>query len=128
MNVSIFSKMAYENKSNWTLGENKPNTNPIKPNTNPIQTQYEPNQTQNKPKTNPKQTQSNPIPPHDSTTIISAVFSKCSLIKILIRLQITYNMIVSVVLSELNYEARFGQTNRCRASRPLRGRRGDRIP
>ena len=25
MNVSVFSKMAYENKSNWTLGENKPN-------------------------------------------------------------------------------------------------------
>jgi len=25
MNVSIFSQMAYENKSNWTLGENKPN-------------------------------------------------------------------------------------------------------
>ncbi len=25
-------KMAYENKSNWTLGENKPNSNPIKPN------------------------------------------------------------------------------------------------
>jgi len=24
MNVSIFSKMAYENKHNWTLGENKP--------------------------------------------------------------------------------------------------------
>jgi len=35
MNVSIFSKMAYENKSNWTLGENKPNTNPIKPNFTP---------------------------------------------------------------------------------------------
>jgi len=32
MNVSIFSQMAYENKSNWTLGENKPNSNPIKPN------------------------------------------------------------------------------------------------
>jgi len=32
MNVSIFSKIAYENKSNWTLGENKPNSNPIKPN------------------------------------------------------------------------------------------------
>ena len=31
MNVSIFSQMAYENKSsNWTLGENKPNSNPIK--------------------------------------------------------------------------------------------------
>jgi hypothetical protein len=24
MNLSAFSKMAYENKSNWTLGENKP--------------------------------------------------------------------------------------------------------
>ena len=32
MNVSIFIQMAYENKSNWTLGENKPKTNPIKPN------------------------------------------------------------------------------------------------
>jgi len=32
MNVSIFSKMTYENKSNWTLGESKPNSNPIKPN------------------------------------------------------------------------------------------------
>ncbi len=32
MNVCIFSQMAYENKSNWTLGENKPNSNPIKPN------------------------------------------------------------------------------------------------
>jgi len=29
MNVSIFSQKAYENKSNWTLGENKPNSNPI---------------------------------------------------------------------------------------------------
>ena len=29
MNVSIFSKMAYENKFNWTLGENKPNSNPM---------------------------------------------------------------------------------------------------
>ncbi len=32
MNVSIFSKIAYENKHNWTLGQNKPNSNPIKPN------------------------------------------------------------------------------------------------
>ncbi|MFH1883376.1 MAG: hypothetical protein ABIL62_11770 [Planctomycetota bacterium] len=32
MNVSIFSKMNYENKRYWTLGENKPNSNPIKPN------------------------------------------------------------------------------------------------
>ncbi len=32
MNVSIFSQMAYENIANWTLGENKPNSNPNKPN------------------------------------------------------------------------------------------------
>ncbi|MHC4172442.1 MAG: hypothetical protein ACYST5_05810 [Planctomycetota bacterium] len=32
MNVSIFSKMAYENISDWTFGENEPKTNPIKPN------------------------------------------------------------------------------------------------
>ncbi len=32
MNVSIFSQKAYENKHNWTLGENEPNTNPIKAN------------------------------------------------------------------------------------------------
>ncbi len=50
MNVSIFSQMAYENKSNWTLGENKPNSNPIKA-----------NQTQFKANSNPIQTQSNPI-------------------------------------------------------------------
>jgi len=32
MNVSIYLQTAYENKHNWTLGENKPNSNPIKPN------------------------------------------------------------------------------------------------
>jgi len=32
MNVIIFSTKAYENKYNWTLSENKPNSNPIKPN------------------------------------------------------------------------------------------------
>ncbi len=32
MNVSIFSTKDYENKHNWTLGQNKPNSNPIKPN------------------------------------------------------------------------------------------------
>ncbi|GAG00814.1 unnamed protein product, partial [marine sediment metagenome] len=31
MNVSIFSQMAYENKRDWTLGQSKPNSNPIKP-------------------------------------------------------------------------------------------------
>jgi len=32
MNVNIYNTMDYENKSNWTLGENKPNSKPIKPN------------------------------------------------------------------------------------------------
>jgi len=49
MNVSIFSKKAYENIANWTLGENKPNSKPIKANTKPIQSQLNPKQTQFKP-------------------------------------------------------------------------------
>jgi len=32
MNLSILSKMTYDNKSDWTLGQNKPNSNPNKPN------------------------------------------------------------------------------------------------
>ncbi len=32
MNVSIYLQMAYENKRNWTIGQSKPNSNPIKPN------------------------------------------------------------------------------------------------
>ncbi len=32
MNANLYNTMNYENKSNWTLSENKPNTNPIKPN------------------------------------------------------------------------------------------------
>jgi len=32
MNVYPYNKTDYENKFNWTLGENKPNSNPIKPN------------------------------------------------------------------------------------------------
>ncbi len=32
MNVNPYNAKDYENKSNWTLGENKPNSNPIKPN------------------------------------------------------------------------------------------------
>ncbi len=32
MNVSIYLQTDYENKSHWTLSENKPNSNPIKPN------------------------------------------------------------------------------------------------
>ena len=31
MNVNPYNTPAYENKSDWTLGENKPNSNPIKP-------------------------------------------------------------------------------------------------
>ena len=29
MNVNPYNTNSYENKSNWTLGENKPNSNPI---------------------------------------------------------------------------------------------------
>jgi len=32
MNLSIFLKMVYEYKYNWTLGENKPKTKPISEN------------------------------------------------------------------------------------------------
>ena len=32
MNVSIFSTMDYENLSDWTIGQNKPNSKPIKAN------------------------------------------------------------------------------------------------
>ena len=32
MNVTSLITVDYENKSNWKLDENKPNTNPIKPN------------------------------------------------------------------------------------------------
>jgi hypothetical protein len=32
MNVNIYNTTDYENKSNWTIGQNKPNSNPIKPN------------------------------------------------------------------------------------------------
>jgi len=32
MNVNPYITTDYERKRNWTLGENKPNSNPIKPN------------------------------------------------------------------------------------------------
>ncbi len=32
MNVSILLQMDYENISYWTIGQSKPNSNPIKPN------------------------------------------------------------------------------------------------
>ncbi len=32
MNLNFYSTMDYENKSDWTIGENKPNSNPNKPN------------------------------------------------------------------------------------------------
>ncbi len=32
MNVNSLITMNYENISNWTIGQNKPNSNPIKPN------------------------------------------------------------------------------------------------
>ncbi len=32
MNANTFTQMAYENKRDWTIGQSKPNSNPIKPN------------------------------------------------------------------------------------------------
>ena len=32
MNVNTYIRKDYENKRDWTLGENKPNSNPNKPN------------------------------------------------------------------------------------------------
>jgi len=36
MNLNFYSQKDYENKSNWTLGENNAKTNPIQTQTNPI--------------------------------------------------------------------------------------------
>ncbi len=73
MNVNPYNTTAYENKSNWTLGENKPNSNPIKPNFQKAQMNvnslitkdYRKNDDfavqKNKPNSNPIQTQTKPI-------------------------------------------------------------------
>jgi hypothetical protein len=69
MNLKFCKKMTYENKSNWTLGENKPNSNPIKPNflnaqmnvSSFITKDYKKKMISQSKKTNPIQTQSKPI-------------------------------------------------------------------
>ena len=73
MRLSIYLQMDYENKRNWTLGQNKPNSKPIKPNlqntqmsVNSILTKdYERNDIfavpENKANSNPIQTQTKPI-------------------------------------------------------------------
>jgi hypothetical protein len=73
MNVSSILTKNYENKSNWTLGENKPNSKPIKPNfrkspneckliyNEGLQKKRRFRSPKNKPNSNPIQTQSNPI-------------------------------------------------------------------
>ncbi len=61
MNVSIFSQTDYENIANWTLGQSKPNSNPIKPNSRKakmnvnafLQKDYENETTLRPKKTNP---------------------------------------------------------------------------
>ena len=66
MNLSILSKMTYDNKSNWTLGQNKPNQTQFKPNFRNAQNErkyllYNRIQQKNRLPANTKQTQSNPI-------------------------------------------------------------------
>ena len=82
MNVSILSKMDYENKSNWTLGENKPNSNPIsskaKMNANVFITKDYENETAFRPKkTNPNK--ANPDLLARSISNKSKVPTNCSL-------------------------------------------------
>ena len=48
MNVISFYTVDYENNTNWTLGENKPNTNPIQTQSKPIKANIKPKQTQYK--------------------------------------------------------------------------------
>jgi len=45
MNVNLYNTRDYENISDWTLGENEPNTKPIKANTKPIKANKMPKQT-----------------------------------------------------------------------------------
>ncbi len=37
MNLNFYSTKDYENKRNWTIGQTKPNSNPIKPNSQKAQ-------------------------------------------------------------------------------------------
>ena len=82
MNVSNVITKYYENNSNWTLGENKPNSKPIqsqfKAKTNPIQSQLKPKQTQFKPKTNPIPPPSVFCRPSSVLRPLSSVFSPLS--------------------------------------------------
>ncbi len=44
MNVNKVLTRDYENKPNWTLGENEPKTNPIKANSNPNKANFRKNE------------------------------------------------------------------------------------
>jgi len=77
MNVSTYTRKDYENISDWTFGENKPNSKPIQTQSNPISSKakmsvniyytedYENKWLRrvrkNKPNTKPIQTQSKPV-------------------------------------------------------------------
>jgi len=62
MNVNPYNTTDYENKSNWTLGESKPKTNPISQRVKLMQSVYlqkimKKNAAKGYEKTKPKQTQ-----------------------------------------------------------------------
>jgi len=59
MNVNKVLTRDYENKSNWTLGENEPKTNPIRTQSKPIKANITPKQTQYEPKQSQFQRQKN---------------------------------------------------------------------
>ena len=60
VNVKSFHAADYENKSNWKLGENKPNQTQYKAN----QSQYKANQSQSKPIQCQNKAKTNPIKPN----------------------------------------------------------------
>ena len=65
MNVSIYLQTAYENKCNWTIGQSKPNSNPIAERVKLMQSVYlqrnmKKNADMGYEKTNPNQTQFKP--------------------------------------------------------------------
>ena len=69
MNVCSLETMAYENKYNWTFGENKPNSNPIAERVKLMQSVYlqrimKKNADRGYEKTKPKQTQFKPKQTH----------------------------------------------------------------
>ncbi len=76
MNVNTYNKTDYENKSNWTIGQNKPNSNPIAERVKLMQSLYlqrimNKNAAKGYEKTKPKQTQFQKEPKMNANVFIT---------------------------------------------------------